>query len=176
MFERLREAGKLDVPDPDSSLAFGRDAGIDEPGGLPAYESPTTRARRESRHNLIYWRYGEYAGIGPGAHGRISRRGAARAGLRTRSRHVAAAGRDDGHGLVEIPRLSLEEQGDEFLLMGLRLARASSRAGTPSSARSIRLYRSLIEDEFIERDDRGRIRVTPMGAPLLDTVVADVAA
>ena len=86
----------------------------------------------------------------------------------------------EGHGLVEETLLSREEQGDEFLLMGLRLREGvdpkrlrGDRAAATSTATGCE---SLVEDGFIERDAAGRIRVTPMGAPLLDTVVADVAA
>ena len=85
----------------------------------------------------------------------------------------------EGHGLVENTPLSREEQGDEFLLMGLRLREGvDPRRFEKLSGREIDRDRlkSLVEDGFIELDARGRIRVTPMGAPLLDTVVADVAA
>ena len=85
----------------------------------------------------------------------------------------------EGNGLVESTALSREEQGDEFLLMGLRLSEGvDPRAFEKVSGRLIdpERIRSLIEDGFLERDERGRIRVTAMGAPLLDTVVADVAA
>ena len=85
----------------------------------------------------------------------------------------------EGHGLVENTPLSREEQGDEFLLMGLRLsegvdparyARISGHEIDPERVKS------LVEDGFVEVNAQGRLRVTPMGAPLLDTVVADVAA
>jgi len=74
MFERLRDAGKLRLPDEDLSLAlFRATRELTAARGLPAYEvSNHARAGGESRHNLIYWRYGEYAGIGPGAHGRLA--------------------------------------------------------------------------------------------------------
>src|SRR6202035_3811222 len=73
MFERLRDAGKLIAPDNDRARALWD---VTQEGaskaGLPAYEiSNHARPGAESRHNLIYWRYGEYVGVGPGAHGRI---------------------------------------------------------------------------------------------------------
>ncbi|HXE23472.1 MAG TPA: radical SAM family heme chaperone HemW, partial [Roseiarcus sp.] len=73
MFERLRDAGKLKLPDEELSLAlFQTTREVTYARGLPAYEvSNHARPGGESRHNLIYWRYGEYAGIGPGAHGRL---------------------------------------------------------------------------------------------------------
>ena len=154
---------------------------LTEARGLPAYEvSNHARPGGESRHNLIYWRYGEYAGVGPGAHGRLA---TAKGRLAQETeRHPEmwlTQVETDGHGLVENSTLSREEQGDEFLLMGLRLREGvDPKRYERLSGREIDRdrVRSLVEDGFIEVDARGRIRVTPMGAPLLDTVVADVAA
>ena len=72
-FERLHAAGKLVLPDHDAARAlYDMTQEICERRGLPAYEiSNHARPGAQSRHNLVYWRYGEYAGIGPGAHGRI---------------------------------------------------------------------------------------------------------
>jgi putative oxygen-independent coproporphyrinogen III oxidase len=182
IFERLRDAGKLRMPDEDLSLAlFTATRELTEGRGLSAYEV-SNHARRggESRHNLIYWRYGEYAGIGPGAHGRL---------VTAKGRYAQETERHpemwltqvetEGHGLVENAPLSREEQGDEFLLMGLRLSEGIDPKGYARiSGRELDRERiaSLIEDGFIEEDAFGRLRVTPVGAPLLDTVVADVAA
>ena len=182
IFERLRDAGKLDLPNEDLSLAmFQATRELTEARGLPAYEvSNHARPGGESRHNLIYWRYGEYAGVGPGAHGRLAT-GKGRLAQET-ERHPEmwlTQVETDGHGLVENSTLSREEQGDEFLLMGLRLREGvDPKRYERLSGREIDRdrVRSLVEDGFIEVDARGRIRVTPMGAPLLDTVVADVAA
>ena len=154
---------------------------LTEARGLPAYEvSNHARPGGESRHNLIYWRYGEYAGVGPGAHGRI---------VTPKGRYAQETERHpemwltqvetEGQGLVENTLLSREEQGDEFLLMGLRLREGiDPRRYEKISGRELDRERiaSLVEDGFIEQDARGRLRVTPVGAPLLDTVVADVAA
>ena len=182
MFERLRAAGRLDVPGPDLGRDFW-DATQEmmNKAGLPAYEiSNHARPGAESRHNLIYWRYGEYAGIGPGAHGRI---------LTPEGRRAQACERDpaawlaaveaNGHGLVDNSCLSLEEQGDEFLLMGLRLSegvearRFSALAGRPLDRRRLA---ALIENGMVEETAAGRIRVSAEGFPLLDAVVADLAA
>ena len=88
--------------------------------GLPAYEISNHAAPgAESRHNLTYWRYGDYAGVGPGAHGR-------RLGMRTmrhrKPENFLSAMRRNGHGLVEEAPLSPVEGADEALVMGLRLA------------------------------------------------------
>ena len=182
IFERLRDAGKLELPDEDLSLAlFETTREVTEARGLPAYEV-SNHARRggESRHNLIYWRYGEYAGIGPGAHGRlVTSKGRLAQETERHPEMWLTQVETEGHGLVESVALSREEQGDEFLLMGLRLREGiDPRAFEKLTGRDIDEARieSLIEDGFLERDERGRIRVTAMGAPLLDTVVADVAA
>src|SRR3972149_3831906 len=88
---------------------------------LPAYEIPNhARSGAESRHNLVYWRYGEYAGVGPGAHSRIDQESERFA---TESeRHPESwlkRVEREGQGVVVNERLSAQEQADEFLLMGL---------------------------------------------------------
>jgi len=182
IFERLRDAGKLQLPDEELSLAmFAATRELTEARGLPAYEvSNHARPGGESRHNLIYWRYGEYAGVGPGAHGRlITPKGRLAQETERHPEMWLTQVETEGHGLVESEALSREEQGDEFLLMGLRLREGvDPRRFEAIAGRALDWQRleSLVEDGFIERDADGRIRVTPMGAPLLDTVVADVAA
>jgi putative oxygen-independent coproporphyrinogen III oxidase len=182
MFERLRDAGKLALPDEELSLAlFQTTREVTHARDLPPYEvSNHARPGGESRHNLIYWRYGEYAGVGPGAHGRlVTAKGRLAQETERHPEMWLTQVESEGHGLVESVPLSREEQGDEFLLMGLRLSEGvDPRAFEKVSGRLIDpdRIRSLIEDGFLERDERGRIRVTARGAPLLDSVVADVAA
>src|ERR1700722_1247355 len=182
MFERLRDAGKLELPDEELSLAlFQATRELTYARGLPAYEVSThAPPGGESRHNLIYWRYGEYAGVGPGAHGRlVTAKGRLAQETERHPEMWLTLVESEGNGLVESVPLSREEQGDEFLLMGLRLSEGvDPRAFEKLSGRLIdpERIRSLVEDGFLELDERGRIRVTAMGAPLLDTVVADVAA
>ena len=182
MFERLANAGKLDLPNADQSRDFW-DATQDIMGaaGLPAYEiSNHARPGAESRHNLIYWRYGEYVGVGPGAHGRIMTPKGRRAQATERHPEMwLTVVETDGHALVEDEMLSHEEQGDEFLLMGLRLsegiepARFEAVAGRQLDPARIS---SLIGDGMIEITPAGRLRVSPEGFPVLDAVVADLAA
>src|SRR3954447_4637122 len=148
--------------------------------GLAPYEvSNHARPGAESRHNLVYWRYGDYVGVGPGAHGRIG----AGAGRRAQSteKHPEmwlSQVEIEGHGLVTDDALSQEEQSDEYLLMGLRL-REGVDIHRYEAISGRRLSRSQIEslaaDGFVT-EQGGRIMVTPMGAPLLDTIVADLAA
>jgi putative oxygen-independent coproporphyrinogen III oxidase len=182
IFERLRDAGKLELPDEDLSLAlFSATRELTDARRLPAYEvSNHARPGGESRHNLIYWRYGEYAGVGPGAHGRlVTPKGRLAQETERHPEMWLTQVETEGNGLVENTLLSREEQGDEFLLMGMRLREGVDlKRFAKLSGREIDRDRvkSLVEDGFIELDGSGRIRITPMGAPLLDTVVADVAA
>ena len=182
MFERLHRAGKLAVPDPEQARALWEvTQELTAARGLPAYEvSNHARPGAESRHNLVYWRYGEYAGVGPGAHGRILTAAGRRA--QSTERHPEmwlTVVEGEGHGLVSDEGLSAEEQGDEFLLMGLRLgegvdpARFAALAGRPLDQGRID---SLVDDGLVERSSTGRLRVTREGFPVLDMVVADLAA
>ena len=182
MFERLHKAGKLTVPDPEQARALWEvTQDLTSSRGLPAYEvSNHARPGAESRHNLVYWRYGEYAGVGPGAHGRILTPSGRRA--QSTERHPEmwlTVVEGEGHGIVSDESLSAEEQGDEFLLMGLRLnegidpARFEALSGRPLDRSRID---SLIVDGLVERSSSGRLRVTQEGFPVLDMVVADLAA
>jgi putative oxygen-independent coproporphyrinogen III oxidase len=181
-FELLHRAGKLVTPDPDTARAlWDVTQELCEARGMPAYEiSNHAKAGAESRHNLVYWRYQEYAGVGPGAHGRIGADGAriATSTEKHPERWLALA-EERGHGLVEEEKLSLIEQADEMLVMGLRLAegidiaRFEKLTGVSLSPERV----SFLESEgLIERGDNARLRVTPSGFPLLDAIVADLAA
>jgi putative oxygen-independent coproporphyrinogen III oxidase len=182
MFERLSNAGKLSIPDSDLGRAFwDATQELTAMASLPAYEvSNHARRGAESRHNLIYWRYGEYAGVGPGAHGRIITPKGRRAHATERHPEMwLTVVEADGHALVEDELLSTEEQGDEFLLMGLRLsegiepARFEAVAGRRLDPGRIA---SLLADGMVEMTAAGRLRVSPEGFPVLDAVVADLAA
>lgn len=123
-FAALYAAGKLRVPDADQASAlFEMTQAMTLARGLPAYEISNHAAPgQESRHNLLYWRYGEYAGVGPGAHGRlvVGRERLATMSERAPERWLEAVERR-GHGLISSEPLSPAEQADEALLMGLRL-------------------------------------------------------
>jgi oxygen-independent coproporphyrinogen-3 oxidase len=149
--------------------------------GLPAYEiSNHARPGAECRHNLVYWRGDEYAGIGPGAHGRIDVAGRRHA-VATEKRPETWLMRVEasGHGVITDDVLNSEERADEFLLMGLRLAegidpgRYEALAGRSLDPKRIALLR---DEGAITVDAAGRLRVTQSGFPVLDAVVADLAA
>jgi oxygen-independent coproporphyrinogen-3 oxidase len=181
-FALLHKAGKLVVPDDEHARAlYDTTQEICATSGLPAYEvSNHARAGAECRHNLVYWRAHEYAGIGPGAHGRLDVAGR-RIATATEKRPEAWLMRVEslGHGIVTDEPLTREEMSDEFLLMGLRLtegidpARYESLAGRPLNPKRIAL---LNEEGAVETTAGGRLRVTPAGFPVLDAVVADLAA
>jgi oxygen-independent coproporphyrinogen-3 oxidase len=181
-FAALHAAGKLATPDDDTARAL-YDVTQETCGsaGLPAYEvSNHARPGAECRHNLVYWRAQEYAGIGPGAHGRLDIDGRRRATM-TDKRPEAWLTRVEslGHGLVTEDVLTAEERADEFLLMGLRLAEGidpacyAALAGRPLDPERIA---TLAAHGFVERDRAGCLRVTRDGFPVLDAVVADLAA
>ena len=181
IFERLWRAGKLALPDEELGRAlFDTTQEIAEKYGMPAYETSNhARPGAESRHNLVYWRYGDYVGVGPGAHGRISVGRTHRAQATEKHPEMwLAQVESEGHGLITDDPLTQEEQSDEYLLMGLRL-REGIDIHRYEAISGRRLARSQIEslaaDGFVT-ESGGRIRVTPMGAPLLDTIVADLAA
>jgi len=181
-FHGLHAAGKLKTPDEDAARAlFDLTQEICERHGLPAYEiSNHARPGAECRHNLVYWRGEEYAGIGPGAHGRLDIDGVRRATATDRRPEGWLLRVETlGHGVTTDDVLNSEERADEFLLMGLRLAegidptRYAALAGRPLDPARVAL---LKEEGAISIAGDGRLRVTPAGFPLLDAVVADLAA
>jgi putative oxygen-independent coproporphyrinogen III oxidase len=124
-FQKLHAAGKLVVPDPEAALAlYEVTQELTDKAGLRAYEiSNHAMPGEESRHNLLYWRYGEYVGIGPGAHGRIVADGERCATSTERNPEAWAAQVETaGTGVIERQPLTRAEQADEMLLMGLRLS------------------------------------------------------
>ncbi len=123
-FAGLHRAGKLAVPAPElADTLFEITQELTEAAGIPAYEiSNHARPGAESQHNLTYWRYGDYAGVGPGAHGRLVVDGVRNALMTERQPEAwAEAVERQGHGIVEEASLTSAEEADEMLLMGLRL-------------------------------------------------------
>jgi oxygen-independent coproporphyrinogen-3 oxidase len=181
-YEALHRAGKLKTPDAELGRElFEVTQDICAAHDMPAYEiSNHARPGAECRHNLVYWRYGEYAGIGPGAHGRLVVNGQRRAQSTERSPELwLTSTLTDGHALIEDEALSGEAQGDEYLLMALRLkegidpARFARLSGRQISPLQIA---DLAGHGMIAELDGGRIAATPEGAAVLDALVADLAA
>jgi len=181
-FFGLHKAGKLKIPDDDLARdLYDITQAICTGAGLPAYEiSNHARPGAECRHNLVYWRGHDYAGIGPGAHGRLTiddRRLATETDKRPEAWLMRVE--ENGTGLTVTEKLTPGETADEYLLMGLRLAegidleRYSAISGRTLDAGRIAILR---EEGAVETTADGRLRVTQSGFPLLDAVVADLAA
>jgi len=181
-FFALREAGKLAVPGDEHAAELYRvTQEVCARHGLSAYEiSNHAKPEAECRHNLVYWRYGEYAGIGPGAHGRlIVPEGRRATAMIAEPERWLERVESWGDGLESDELLTREEEADEMLLMGLRLAEGidleryrqiSGRDLDPGR------LRDLTENGMVETLHEDRVRVTPSGAFVLDAVVADLAA
>ena len=179
-FADLHRKGVLVVPDDDQARAL-YDATQDDcdGAGLPAYEiSNHARPGAECRHNLVYWRYGEYAGVGPGAHARIAD-GDKRLALsseRMPETWLEQVARQ-GHGIIACETLSKTAQADELMLMGLRLAEGvdlnrfhglAGRRSDPS------VLKALLDDGLIEPvagPPTEVIRATKTGRPVLNALV-----
>ena len=145
--------------------------------GMPAYEiSNHARPGHEGHHNLTYWRYGDYAGIGPGAHGR-------RQGMRTvrhkKPENFLSALAQNGNGIAEEARLSPTEAADEALVMGLRLTEGidpraiADRFGLSSIVDWERVDR-LVHSGHVTREGQ-RIAITSKGRLLLDAILGEIA-
>jgi len=181
-FFDLRRTGKLAMPSTDEAAdLYELTQEICTNNGLLAYETSNhARPGFECAHNMIYWRMGDYAGVGPGAHGRLT---LGRSRFATSNERHPETWLDlvdaKGNALVDDTMLTWEEQGDEFLLMGLRLSEGIDlERYTLFGGREIDPERldDLIEHGMIERIGGSRVRTTPAGALVLDAVVADLAA
>ena len=180
-FEALHRRGEIVLPDPETGAAL-YEASAEEAArvGLAAYEvSNYARPGAESRHNLAYWRYQDYAGIGPGAHGRIDVDGALLATRRHRAPEPwAALVEAQGHGTAAEATLTPEERAREMLLMGLRLAegidpsRFARRTGVAlADAVDAEILERAVEAGYLDSDP-GRLRATPAGRLRLDALLA----
>ncbi len=180
-FHRLHAKGKLKTLD-DALAAdlYALTQGVTASRGLPAYEiSNHAQPGAESRHNLVYWRYGDYVGSGPGAHGRFDE-GNLRSVTITERNPEKWLQRVESqtHGIVEEESLNQSQQADEFLLMGLRLTegidipRFEQLSGRSLNQKRVSILR---EEGMIEPVGNSRLRATPSGMIVLDAVVADLA-
>ena len=179
-FFQLHRSGALKIPDENlAAELFEVTQEITEAAGRPAYEiSNHASPGAEARHNLLYWRYGAYAGVGPGAHGRLDLAGAR---IATRTEALPERWRDlverQGHGLIETATVAREDAAREHLLMNLRLTggidlcayRARWNA-EPSTAK----IAALVEQGLVECNDN-QLRTTARGRLLLNSVIAALA-
>ncbi|MEM9104323.1 MAG: radical SAM family heme chaperone HemW [Pseudomonadota bacterium] len=180
-FHALHRAGKLKVPDGDLSAdLYEATQALTESAGLPAYEVSNHAAPgAESRHNLTYWRYGDYIGLGAGAHGRLN---TSRGKIGTVNQRLPEAWitqiETRGHGMETVEQLDIQVQADELMLMGLRLREGMDLSRWQDlSGRSVDAgkERFLIDEGLLERLGNARLRCTSAGMMVLDALVADLA-
>jgi oxygen-independent coproporphyrinogen-3 oxidase len=180
-FTALHAKGQLTMPNADTSAdLFELTRAMTATAGIPAYEvSNHARPGSESRHNITYWTYGNYAGIGPGAHGR--RQGVATERLKKPETWLAAV-QAQGHGMASEVALTADERATEALVMGLRLgdgidaALFHARTGRVLAdvLRADRVAR-IVAQGLLEHDSQG-LRLTLAGQPFVDAVLKEIAA
>ena len=181
-FWQQEREGAFALPDDDTGRAlYDLTQEAAEAAGFAAYEvSNHGRDGDVCRHNLAYWRYDDYVGIGPGAHGRIRPAGCERQAVRQHAgpERWLAAVEGCGHGTAETRPLEADEQAREMLMMGLRLAegvsesRLRARTGcAPDRALDRAGLARLVEAGYLERDGE-RLRATATGRPLLNSLLA----
>jgi putative oxygen-independent coproporphyrinogen III oxidase len=178
-FAALLAKGELEPLNSDAAAAlYELTDAFTSAAGLPAYEiSNHATTGHESRHNLTYWRYGDYAGVGPGAHGR-------RLGQRTvrhkKPENFLSAVRRNGHGICEEAPLSSTEAADEALVMGLRLSEGidadalAARFGFAAIVNWMKVDRLVASGHLVRKG--GRIAPTAAGRLLLDHILAEISA
>lgn len=180
-FATLAAHGDLTIPDGDAAAdLFDATQARTRAAGLPRYEvSNHARPGSESRHNLTYWRYGDYAGIGPGAHGR--RLGRASVRHRKPENFLGAVARN-GHAVQSDLALPPHERATEALLMGLRLTEGvdldalSARTGVAASTLVDAAAVARLVGMGLMRRDGARLGVTDAGILLLDAILGDIVA
>jgi coproporphyrinogen III oxidase-like Fe-S oxidoreductase len=177
----LYAAGKLTIPGDDLAAdLYDLTQELTERAGLPCYEiSNHAKAGHESQHNLLYWRYGEYVGVGPGAHGRLVDGDMTFA---TATEKYPEAWRKlvqtRGHGMIQDEQTDHAAQAREMLLMGLRidegidLTRYEMLAGKPMAQDKIMAMADL---GFVEMRSNTRLAATQAGRRLLNAVIAELA-
>ncbi|GGH29095.1 oxygen-independent coproporphyrinogen-3 oxidase [Cribrihabitans marinus] len=176
--DRFRRGGLRGLPDDDNAADMYRiTQDLCEAHGMPAYEVSNHAAPgAESRHNLIYWRYGDYVGIGPGAHGRLTlngRRLATETPLVPGRWMEAVAG---GAGELSRERLDPQDAASEYLMMGMRLAegidmeryRALFGRDLPSDSRAYLVDLGMVEE------DGPILRATRDGRAVLNAILREL--
>ncbi|MBA4761034.1 radical SAM family heme chaperone HemW [Sphingomonas sp.] len=171
-FATLAAKGDLVIPDADAAAdLWDVTQALTGAAGLPLYEvSNHARRGAESRHNLSYWRYTDYAGVGPGAHGR--RGGCATVRHKKPENWIGAVTRN-GHGMQEETALTAAERATEALVMGLRLAEGIDLARIGAGFVDLAAVERLAAHGLIVRDSE-RLRVTDAGMPVLEGILREV--
>jgi oxygen-independent coproporphyrinogen-3 oxidase len=178
-FAALAAKGELPQADPDhAATLYELTQQLTGGAGIPAYEiSNHARLGEESRHNLAYWRYQSYLGVGPGAHGR--RNGTVTQRHKKPENWLSSLARN-GHGIAGEALLSPDDKAAEAILMGLRLRegidldRISARSGKPPEALIDRRAMTRLEAQGLLASSGSRLRATPAGMLLLDAILAEI--
>jgi oxygen-independent coproporphyrinogen-3 oxidase len=179
-FATLARTGALKIPDDDRAAAlYELTQELTQAAGRPAYEiSNHATPGAESRHNLIYWRYGDYAGVGPGAHGRLTIDGKR---VATSAEKLPERWREkvsgDGNGIAEMTRIEPADASREHLLMNLRLSEgidlAAYRARWHTEPDVARI--NALSNEGLLSLQREKLIATPRGRLVLNSVIAALA-
>jgi putative oxygen-independent coproporphyrinogen III oxidase len=171
-FAALAAKGALAPRDPDEgAVLYEMTRDLTEAAGLPAYEiSNHARPGAESRHNLAYWRYRPYAGIGPGAHGR---RGGAATIRHKKPENWLTAIAARGHGIAEESPIAAADARTEALLMGLRLREGVANAAVAEAVDWAAVAR--LRGQGLIAADADRLRLAPAGMLLLDAILTEIA-
>ena len=180
-FFDLNRRGKFRLPGQDLAAdLYALTQEMCEAAGLPAYEVSNHAAPgEESRHNLTYWRYGDYLGVGPGAHGRLIMGGkkyAMAAAKAPAAWHAKVS--ECGSGCEERVELDQRQQAEEAVLMGLRLregidlSRLAAKTGFGPAPQAI----VALENERLLQRDGPRLKATPQGRLVLNAIVEAIAA
>ncbi len=178
-FETLVRTGQfIPADDDDAATLYELTQAMTSSAGIPAYEiSNHARAGSESRHNLSYWRYDDYIGIGPGAHGRRLNFATQR---HKKPENFISAVERNLHGVASEESLDAESRATESLLMGLRLAegisldRLSDRTGIAAGHLLDHIAVDKIAQLGLIRRDGDHVTVTPQGMPLLDAILPQI--
>ena len=180
-FATLAAQGKLPPVDPDhGATLYECTQDMTGAAGIPSYEiSNHARPGQESRHNLTYWRYGDYLGIGPGAHGR-------RGGMATirhkKPENWSGAVERNGHGLQGEQPLSPQDKAREALLMGLRLhegvdlGRIAALSGLPIGQLVDQAAIDQLSGHGLLRRNGNHLHIAPAGMLLLDAILPRIVA
>jgi oxygen-independent coproporphyrinogen-3 oxidase len=179
-FFAAARAGAFALPDEDTALAlYQATEELTAAAGLPAYEVSNHAAPGEAcRHNLAYWRYQDYAGIGPGAHGRLVLADGRAVATRRHAQPEAwlAAVEARGAGSAEVAPLAPRERAEEMVMMGLRLSegldltRLAARTGLALDALAPQERRAALVDAGLLVEEPDRLRATPRGRAVLSAL------
>ncbi|MGE0665323.1 MAG: radical SAM family heme chaperone HemW [Sphingomonadales bacterium] len=178
-FHAMFRDGRLTLPDEDTAAElYEMTRRLTAEAGLPAYEISNHAAPGcESRHNMTYWRYGEYVGIGPGAHGRLHLDAVTATAQRRKPETWLELVEAQGHGTELMNPVAPGESGEEMVMMGLRtaegvgLARLAAISGGPLEDVVDAEALDMLQEQGLLELDEDALRATPEAWPVLNEVI-----